>query len=133
MLPGVLLALNQLLPPELPADGARLPALDDATESLLTKAFQEESWAQGTATTTHTVGGTRRSLHGTDLQADFAPLKSMGASAQTTQQKDEFAYGELPRSEFIKIFNAVGAKPGETYYDLGAGEGKSVAVRGLGH
>ena len=173
----------QLQPAANPLDSARddraLPTLTDETEDLLQSVFQDGRDKAKIAGTTHTAGGTRRTLHGTSIASDFQPLKSMGAAANTTQEKDEFAYGaqtldhmhrcytdaqtldrthrlstltprsqpapacrhhavvsrvhhrpgELPRGEFMRIFEAVGAKPGESYYDLGAGEGKSVAVR----
>ena len=60
---------------------------------------------------------------------DLQGLSGLGNAASLQDQKpDEFTYGELPRSSFLRILDEVGAKRGETYYDLGAGDGKTVAL-----
>ena len=100
-----------------------LAPLDNSTIDILDEAFGTAGNSQS-----HSSGGTRLSMHGTSESDDLTPLRSMGEAVHNDQKVIEFAYGELPRVSFEQIFREADAKPGDKYYDLGAGEGKSVAL-----
>jgi len=47
--------------------------------------------------------------------------------------KNEFTYGEIDFINFIPILEKCNIQPGETYWDLGCGAGKSLIAVGLLH
>ena len=74
------------------------------------------------------LGNVRGSLFGVDIDKDILPLSSLGDAASFTNDVSEFTYGELARNSWFFLLQAVHAISGETFYDLGAGEGRGVAL-----
>lgn len=59
---------------------------------------------------------------------DQAQIDSADGGEHTACSKGPATYGEVSPAGHLKLLRAVGAKPGEVYYDLGAGLGKGALV-----
>lgn len=71
-------------------------------------------------------GGMRVSaLSGVTINALMDQTKDGVRRTVATTAHVELTYGEIGNEGFMKLFEAMGAKPGQKYIDLGSGEGKS--------
>lgn len=62
---------------------------------------------------------------------DRAQIAKSDGGENTLCSRGPATYGEVTPRGHLKLLRAVGAKPGEVYYDLGAGLGKGVLVAWL--
>ena len=66
------------------------------------------------------------------LYTDINPFKiSRDEQKRLGIENDSFTYGEICFYDFVKLLEQADPKPGENFYDLGAGSGKAVIIAAL--